>query len=162
MVALLVLFAVLVFLTVDYFVQRRHQVVPATAKSPGLAPLVMHDPNYRTPQGVYFDHGHAWAFLEESGDALVGVDDLVRTIMGSIERIEVAPKGTKVKKGEPLIELFHGDRSIVVESPFAGVVAGVNKTVAEGEESRPFISDWLCAVRPEDAYGQKRKRMAQA
>jgi glycine cleavage system H lipoate-binding protein len=150
MVALLVLLTVLVFLSVDYLVQRRRQVAPATEARLGMAPLVMHVPSYRTPPGVYFHPGHAWAFLEASGDALVGVDDLARTIMGRIDRIDTVPTGTEVRTGDKLMELFHRDRSVVIESPFDGVVDGSNEHVGEAEENAPLTSEWLCRIKPQD------------
>lgn len=151
MVALLVLFTVMAFLTVDYVVQRRRQGAPAVGFEPAaMAPLVLHQPDYRTPSGVYFHKGHAWAFLEETGRALVGVDDVARTIMGRIDRIETVPEGASIKKGDRLIELFHGDRSVVIESPFTGTVEGINRHLDEADDEKPLTSEWVCRVQPQD------------
>jgi hypothetical protein len=71
--------------------------------------------------------------------------------MGGIDHIETLPAGTEVKEGDKLIELFHDNRSVVVESPFAGVVEGVNKQHGEDSEDAPLTAEWLCRVRPQDS-----------
>ena len=149
MVALLVLLTVLVFLTLDYLVQRRRQAVPGPVTEPAvLQPVVVRDPEYRTPMGVFFDPHHAWAFVEESGSALVGVDDLVRVVLGRVDRANVTPVGTNVRRGDPLIELFHDDRSLVVPSPFDGTVDAVNRPTNVDDGS--LTEGWLCKVTPND------------
>jgi len=150
MVALLVLSTVLLFLTVDYFVRRRRALQVTAGEREYVAPVVAHDPEYRSPHGVFFDPHHVWAFLEESGSALVGVDDLTRVVMGRIDRVDIVPAGKRVRRGEKLLELFHGNRSVTVRSPFDGVVEEVKDQVARATHDGALTSDWLCKIRPSD------------
>lgn len=159
MVALLVLMTVLAFLTVDYFVQRRRGAEAELLEPLVPNPVALHNPEYRTPMGVFFDPHHTWAFLEESGSALVGVDDLARVVMGRVDRTKTPAVGTKVQKGDPLIEMFHGGRSVALASPFDGVIEEVNKGGHPDTSEARFTADWVCKVRPQDASALQRTMM---
>jgi len=150
MVALLVLATVVLFLTVDFFVRRRRALQIPVGEPAYVNPIVAHDPEYRSPHGVFFDPHHVWAFLEESGSALVGVDDLARVVLGDIDRVDTVPEGKRVHKGEKLLELFHGDRSVTVRSPFDGVVEEIKAPEAQATHEGALTSDWLCKIRPSD------------
>lgn len=149
MVALLVLLTVLAFLTVDYFVQRRRAATRLSADQPLAPPMpVLVDPQFRTPSGVYFDRGHTWAYLEESGDVRLGANDLVRAIVGRVDRIDAAPVGKKVKKGDVVIELVHGDRHLALRSPIDGRVEALNMDALSSDGS--FTDSWVCRLEPDD------------
>lgn len=151
MAVLLVVLAVLVFLTVDYLVQRRRVALGIATAQPQVIPIpVLHTPEYRTPAGVFFDRGHTWAFLEESGNARIGVSDLARTVLGSVDRVVTAPVGKTIRKGETLIDLYHGDRHIALSSPFDGVVQATNTDIDGSGSDRSYVDDWVCTVKPTD------------
>ena len=154
MVALLILLTILMFLTVDYLIQRR-QVLSATAvRSAGPAHAgrpVTPQIRYRTPQGVFFSPGHTWLYLEESGAARIGVNDLAQAIVGRIDRVQTRAVGDAVRKGDVLLKLRHGERSVAVRSPIDGVIESVNSAVLERRDLRdvhPLTSNWFYRVKP--------------
>jgi glycine cleavage system H lipoate-binding protein len=149
MVALLVLLLVLVSLTIDYAIQRRRGFATAGEAAPSPVPVpVLHNPEYRTPPGVYFGPGHMWAFLEESGDVRVGADDLARVVVGEVESVDTPAPGTKVRAGEPLIQLRHGERAVSLQSPVDGVVEAINTKPTTADDA--FTAGWIVRIRPED------------
>lgn len=148
MVALMVLFTVMVLLTIDYVIQRRRGV-ETMATQPVLIPIA-HEPDYRTPAGVYFDRGHTWAFLEASGDARVGVSDLARVVMGNFDSIEALPVGKKVHEGDTIIALQRGDRKLALRSPVDGTIEAVNTGRPPAGEEEAYVHDWICKIRPKD------------
>lgn len=157
MVALMVLLTVLVFLTVDYLVQRRSGA-EATATQPARITITQ-EPDYRTPAGVYFDRGHTWAFLEASGDARIGASDLARVVMGRTDGIDAARVGTHVHEGDVLIELHNGERSLALHSPVDGVVEAVNTGLPAVADDESYARDWICKVRPDDISAIPRRML---
>jgi glycine cleavage system H lipoate-binding protein len=150
MVALLVLLTVLVFLSVDYFVQRRSAGAAVAAVQPALPPVAVRpDPGYRTPPGVYFDRGHTWAFLEESGDIRMGVNDLARVVVGRVDRIDTAPRGKRIRKGDVVMELVHGDRRLALHSPIDARLEAPNPNALSGHGDA-LTDGWICRLKPDD------------
>ena len=167
MVALLVLFTILTFLTVDYFVQRRRMATaPAAANEPlgnttplGGRPLV-----YRTPLGVFFDSGHLWSFLEADGTARVGIDDFAHSVMGAIDRFETRAVGDTVRAGDVLLKVRHGDHTAVLRAPFNGVIHAVNRGMLDRSDLRdvePYTDGWLYRIEPQDTSVFRRMRIGE-
>jgi glycine cleavage system H protein len=162
MVALFVVLTILLFLTIDYFVQRaevRHAVAGVGAGQSQLT-LVLEPqpvkvrtpfPIERIPRGVFFDSGHTWVQLEPSGKLRLGADMLPVTVLGDLQQVEVQPVGTMVRKGEPVVTLRRGERAIILRAPVDGVIEEINPEVQE-DPSRlrhdPFNGDWLCRLSP--------------
>jgi len=158
MVALLVTLTILVFLTADYFLQRAHRVhalgtEPSAAGTEPAPPGVFGRPGYRVPQGVFFDSGHTWLHLEESGVAKVGINDFAQTVVGDIDEIITRSPGEQVRRGDTIIQLRHGDRAVAFRSPVDGVVREVNdEMLGRGEilSVEPQSSAWICRIKPND------------
>jgi glycine cleavage system H protein len=154
MVALLILLTILMFLTVDYLVQRRQLMSAAAVRSAGPADagrVVAPQIRYRTPQGVFFSPGHTWFYLEESGAARIGVNDLAQAIVGRLDRVQTRAVGDTVRRGDVLLKLRHGERSITVRSPIDGTIESVNDAVLERRDLRdvhPLTSSWFYRVKP--------------
>jgi glycine cleavage system H protein len=155
MVALLVVLTVLVFLTVDYFLQRRRALSAVAENGPARAGLFGRA-GYRVPQGVFFAPGHTWFHLEDSGVARVGVDDFATSIVGDIDEITSRQPGEAVRKGDVILRVRHGEREVAFRSPVDGVVREVNADILERRDIlgvEPFTAAWLYRVKPEDTSG---------
>jgi glycine cleavage system H protein len=159
MVALLVFLTILVFLTVDYFLQRRHAVHAVhadgtVAENGSLPPAGFFGrPGYRVPQGVFFDAGHTWLYLEETGVAKLGINDFAQSVVGEIDEMVTRQPGEEVRKGDTILQLRHGDRAVAFRSPIDGVVREVNAEMVGREEFlsvEPHSAAWLYRIRPKD------------
>ena len=157
MVALLVLFTILCFLTVDYLVQRRQAAAVAVAQTahPAGAVSAMAHPaaqlRYRTPNGVFFDPGHTWLFLEESGSTRLGINDFAQSILGKVDSVQTRAVGDRVKKGDVIVKLRHGERTATFRAPIDGVIEDVNSELLESHEmfgAEPFSSGWVYRIKP--------------
>jgi glycine cleavage system H protein len=156
MVALLILLTILVLMTVDYFVQRLRSRAALAIHAAGGGQRGVPRPSahfrYRTPAGVYFSPGHTWLYLEESGIAKMGIDDLTQSIVGRIGGFEARATGDRVRKGDAILELRHDGRRLVLRSPIDGVIEAVNTEALERRDLRglePFSAAWVYRVRPE-------------
>lgn len=162
MVVLFVVLTVIVFLTIDYFVQRSElrQVAPAAAiagqqvepaRTARSARSRMPFPIDRTPKGVFVGPGHTWMQLEPSGRLRLGVDALPLAALGGLTEIDIASAGTEVRKGEPVITLRHGRRSLAMTSPVDGVIEEVNDRVRTDPAAlnlNPYGRNWLYSILP--------------
>jgi glycine cleavage system H protein len=103
--------------------------------------------------GVYFDPGHTWVYLEESGVARVGITDFASDIIGTVDTAEPRTPGETVQQGEALLRLRRGDRSATFRSPIDGVVEKVNMAPVKNlntDPSEEYVSSWIYKIQPKD------------
>jgi glycine cleavage system H lipoate-binding protein len=146
MVALFVVLTIVAFLVADAIilaVKRRRAAAfePTTAASP-LAELL---PEPAMPSGVFLAPSHMWVGLLPSGEARLGLDALVRSVLGEPDSIDALADGTKVRKGEPLFVGRWGKRSVVFHAPLDGTVLSTSQQ-SEGAEG------WLVRLNPSHAW----------
>lgn len=109
------------------------------------------------PGGLFYSKNHTWAHLERSGNALVGIDDFVSNITGSVRAVLKKEPGEQVKKGELIAELVQDGKSLGVFSPVSGKVNRLNHALEEEPQllgSDPCGSGWLCSIEPSDWKGE--------
>jgi glycine cleavage system H lipoate-binding protein len=103
------------------------------------------------PKGFFISKAHTWVELTFAGDARIGVDDFAQKIIGTIERIEVAPLGSEVKKGDTLLKVSHGNRMLSIPSPLTGKVLTVNDSLLASPNrlhQDPYVAGWVAVVAP--------------
>jgi len=99
MAAILVILTIVVAVGLDVALmayRRRHGMAPAA-----VAPRAMLEP--RPPQGVFLDAAHSWVRITTEGTLRVGVDEFLIDALGEVEAVRVPGRGTRVKRGDPLI-----------------------------------------------------------
>lgn len=103
------------------------------------------------PKGVYYSRNHTWAFLEESGNAKIGLNDFLATVIGNVEVKMIVSPGETISKGEVIAEMKQGDKHLKIFSPLTGIVAETNAAITGHPElliNDPCKEGWLCAVQP--------------
>ncbi len=148
MVVILVVITIFAFLVVGLFVQSRQR--QAAAAPIEAAPIEAPSPD-QVPAGTYVGPGHAWLQLERNGAVAVGVDRLPLAMLGGLDRVDLKPPGTEVRRGEALAVLGHGERTLTVPSPVAGTVSRTNPEAQHDLQqisADPFGQGWLFQVRP--------------
>jgi glycine cleavage system H lipoate-binding protein len=123
----------------------------------------------RLSSDVAMHAGHGWARMV--GDhVMVGADDLLPTVLGPVQRVELPPAGQAVARGDVLFRLHRGDRTVDVPSPVDGVVV-TNNDVLERQpglvNADPFRRGWAVMLRgasegPRDWIGLRRGQDAGA
>jgi len=157
MVALLVVLTILVFLTLDYFVQRaglpKTLPVAAGLRTAANGPRLFPDP---LPEGTRLDPSHTWARLGVDGSLLIGTDLLPTLLLGTVGEVELAAAGAQVQRGDPIAVLGGGERTLTLRSPVDGKVEALNLALAADPSrlsSEPLEGGWLLRMRPADPAG---------
>ncbi len=164
LVVILVVITVMVFLMAGYFVGRKRRRAMAGLKEVDSAQLaqLIHSKTpgsfrerlvERFPLGVFLDPGHTWVFLEESGSTKLGIDAFAQCIIGTIDRIESQPVGENIRKGDVILRLWHGNRTIEFRSPMDGVIDDINTSLLERRDMQEvdhFTDAWLYKIKSSD------------
>ena len=104
----------------------------------------------RLPRGLFFNRNHTWSYMESSGVASVGMDDMLLHLTGGVELSYLKEQEEKVSKGEAIARISQQGKELVITSPISGVVDRVHASLEkQGEEQDPYKS-WLYHIRPAD------------
>lgn len=171
MVALFVLLTIIVLLTIDYFVQRAElSKIPASQLAAARAaalpqPAWLNTPVDRVPLGVFLDPGHVWLQLDTSGAVRLGSDMFPMAALGRVDKVEVKPVGSVVRRGDAVASLTRGRRTLSLRAPVDGVVTRVNEEAGRDPsrlEQDPFGQGWLLWLSPKNlAPSLKTMRVAE-
>jgi glycine cleavage system H protein len=107
----------------------------------------------RIPQGIFFSNNHTWAHMQKSGDARVGLDDLLLHLTGPVKLTMIKSPGATVRKGEPVSEIGHEGRKLIIASPVSGEIVAVNNVVENDPSilnSDPYGKGWIYSIRPSE------------
>jgi glycine cleavage system H protein len=95
---------------------------------------------------VFVHSGHTWAGIEQSGEAVVGLDSFVKRAIGKVDEVEFPQVGQKVRQGEKLLVVHQGNRVAEFVAPIDGVISAVREIPAHLSDLRS--SDWICRIKP--------------
>lgn len=169
MVPILVILTIAICLLVDLAVKAR--------KAPTQA-------GFAVPGGLFFHRGHAWAHLQTSGEARVGMDDFAQHVIGRIDRIELPTLRARIRQGEKAFTIIQDQKRIDFVSPIDGVVSAVNDAVSPATlllekveylrqcpgaienycqpkidvvKQDPYQAGWLFAIQPQNLVSNLKK-----
>ena len=105
----------------------------------------------RIPLGLFYSKNHTWTHLENSGEAKVGVDDLLLHITGSVSINYLKVQGDKVVRGDVLTELKNDGKVLRILSPLTGEIVGTNHMLNEEPGilyQDPYGKGWMYRIKP--------------
>jgi glycine cleavage system H protein len=105
----------------------------------------------RIPQGVFHSKNHTWAFLEKTGEAKVGLDDLLLHITGEIKFNCLKNSGEMINKGDLLLEIDQNDKLLQIFSPISGEILNSNDSINSNPEilnEDPYGDGWIYQIKP--------------
>ncbi|MGC8594233.1 MAG: glycine cleavage system protein H [Candidatus Kryptoniota bacterium] len=145
MVAIFVVATIIVFVTIDYFIQKS-----AKRRQPALSGEA-YRVRFLMPHGFFFGKGHTWVELLPSGNTRIGIDDFVQKIIGKIDEILTPLPGNSVKKGDALFTIRQGDKTLTFRSPVSGKVLDINTEITEVPnflKHDPYKEGWIAMIEP--------------
>lgn len=105
----------------------------------------------KVPQGIFYSRNHTWTYLEKSGIAKVGLDDLLLHITGEVRIHQLKTPGESIKKGEILAEIEQNGKLLSVFSPISGKVIDSNPVLNVNHQllnDDPYGKGWLFNIKP--------------
>ena len=105
----------------------------------------------RIPQGIFYSRHHTWAYLEKSGIAKVGLDDLLLHITGEVSINHLKHPGDMINKGDLIARIDHQDKSLNIFSPISGTMIDTNPGLNENPEilnADPYGKGWVYTIKP--------------
>jgi len=146
MTVLLFVTMILIFLGVDYVMQRKHKPAPVLQQFQAVG-----DP-LRVPPGIFFAPSHTWMSLFPSGKVRIGVDDFVLRMMKNPELVLLKKTGSSIRKGEPLLQIKDQSRTMTARSPIDAEIVELNETIQENPQSLReslFSNGWAYTIKPQ-------------
>jgi glycine cleavage system H protein len=148
MTVLLFISTIVVFLSIDYFVQRKKKTaqVLQTIRPQSLP--------FRAPAGIFFTKSHTWLSLFPSGKIQLGIDDFLARMFTTPTVVMLKNDGDRVVKGEPIVKLNEGANTLFVRSPIEGTVEAVNTQLVKNPKlmnDALFSEGWAYTMQPANA-----------
>ena len=155
MTALLVLVTFLIFVILDYVLNRKTVVQPAMPTSAGPAPDPGNDyvEGFLVPDNRSYHPGHSWVLRERKNLVRVGADEFAAVLAGKIDRIEFPKPGTWIRQGQKFASFWRNGQKTEMVSPTEGEVTEINDEVVHDPSlvrHDPYGKGWLLSVHVPD------------
>lgn len=107
----------------------------------------------KIPRGLQYGRNHVWAHLNRSGEAVLGIDDLLNHLVGEVQIKPALEEGSKVRKGDKLAELEKDGKKLELLSPISGKILGYNSMLLKDSSlinTEPYDRGWLAHIEPQE------------
>lgn len=159
MTVLLVLGTFLVFIVLDYAMNRRKVMatVPQVSQSAVAGALTGPGSDYvngfHVPDNLSYHAGHSWLVRERKNVVRVGADEFAAALAGNLEKVELPKPGQWIRQGQKVLSFYRNGVKTEMVSPTEGEVMEVNAEVI-GNPAKlrqdPYGKGWLLAVHVPD------------
>jgi len=162
MAVLLVLATFLVFLVIDWALNRKKATPVNTQQAaPRPTPLLSSASveGILVPDQLRYHPGHTWCLGERSQLVRVGADALAASVCGPVDQIELPKIGRWLRQGQKGWSVVCGSERIDMLSPVEGEVVEVNPEVVNNPElltKDPYGKGWLVRVTVPDRQSMDR------
>jgi len=162
MTVLLVLTTFLVFIVLDYFLNRRKAIVTVGAEGPQLVPAQMGGDfveGFHVPERLSYHPGHSWLVRERKNVVRVGIDEFAAALAGKVERIELPKPGQWIRQGQRILAFYRDGEKTEMVSPTEGEVLEVNSEVLANPtmlRHDPYEKGWVVSVHVPDEENTSR------
>jgi glycine cleavage system H protein len=156
MTVLLVLGTFLVFIVLDYALNRRKAMQTVSAEAQTLAAARVgseYVDGFLVPASVSYHSGHSWLVRERQNVVRMGADEFAAALMGKIEKIELPKPGQWIRQGQKVISFFRDGQKTEMVSATEGEVMAINAEVLENPallRQDPYGKGWLLSVHVPD------------
>lgn len=110
------------------------------------------------PRSLFFHPSHVWLRVEDDGQVTVGIDDLLRTMLGSIDKVVLPAQGERLRADDEVVTLTHAGATLRLPAPVSGTVTAVNRVFGSDQaslRSRPYREGWLYRLQPAEDLARR-------
>jgi glycine cleavage system H protein len=155
MTVILVLGTFMLFIALDYVLNRKKavQTVPAEAAVAVAESAGDFVTGFHTPENVAYHPGHSWVMQERKNVVRVGADEFAAALAGKLEKIELPKPGQWIRQGQKILAFFRNGEKAEMVSPTEGEVMAINDQVLQNPalmRQDPYGRGWLLAVHVPD------------
>lgn len=107
----------------------------------------------RIPQGLFYSKSHTWTHLEKSGNAKVGLDDLLLHLTGEVKFRDLKRPGNFINKGEIIADIDQNGKLLQIQSPISGRIMKTNTILYENPgvlNEDPYGEGWVYQIKPSE------------
>ena len=162
MTVLLVLATFLVFIALDYAVNRRKAIRTVGVEVPQAVPASLggdYVDGFLVPGNIAYHPGHSWLVRERKNVVRVGADEFAAALAGRVERIELPKPGQWVRQGQKLVAFCRNGEKAEMVSPTEGEVMEINHEILSNPtllRQDPYGKGWLVSVHVPDEENTSR------
>jgi glycine cleavage system H protein len=105
----------------------------------------------KIPQGLFYSRNHTWMYMEKTGAAMVGLDDLLLHMTGKVKFGNLKNPGDLINKGDLLTEIDQHGKLLQVLSPVSGVILNTNPILNRDPgmlNEDPYDKGWIYKIKP--------------
>jgi glycine cleavage system H protein len=155
MTVLLVLATFLVFIVLDYAMNRNKAIATVPVESQPVPAAIGADyvGGFHVPENLGYHSGHSWLVRERKNVVRIGADEFAAALLGKIEKIELPKPGTWIRQGQRILSFYRDGVKTEMVSPTEGEVMEINAELLENPAALrqdPYGKGWLMSVHVPD------------
>jgi glycine cleavage system H lipoate-binding protein len=120
---------------------------------PGAGEATARVEGYALPDSLFYHQGHAWVALQESGTAVIGIDDFACKLLGRPTSIQMPRVGETCRQGATAWSLARNGKVLDMLCPMDGKVVAINQRALDDPaiiSREPYGNGWLMMVEPRE------------
>ena len=167
MTVILVIVCFLVFIVVDFSLNRRKAMQTVSGEASRAAASAWgaeYVDGFLVPRSVSYHSGHSWLVRERKNVMRVGADEFAAALAGRVEKIELPKVGQWIRQGQKAFTFIRDGQKTEMVSPTEGEVMEVNAEVLGNPallRQDPYGKGWLLSVHVPDEESTGRNLVPQ-
>ncbi|MDG6773803.1 glycine cleavage system protein GcvH [Thiomicrorhabdus sp. ZW0627] len=105
------------------------------------------------PSHLKYAQTHEWVYIDEDGNAVVGITDFAQDSLGELMSVTFPELGTDVSAEEDVMSLESVKTASEIYAPISGEIVEINEALEDEPElinDEPYDGGWLFKIAPHD------------
>jgi len=106
------------------------------------------------PSHLKYAETHEWVYIDEEGNAIVGISDFAQESLGELMSVTFPELGTDVSVGDEVMSLESVKSASEIYAPVSGEIVAINEDLEDEPEmvnDEPYDGGWLFKIAAHDA-----------
>jgi len=105
------------------------------------------------PSHLKYAETHEWVYIDEDGNAVVGITDFAQEALGELMSVTFPELGGYAQAGDEVMSLESVKSASDIYAPVSGEIIAINEALEDEPElinDEPYDSGWLFKIAPHD------------